>query len=145
MTTIALEGQGTTVTFGTTGFTSDLKSITFPEQTREAFEIFGLSDTVKRKKRSRIKDLGEFQMVFDWDPSAPSLIDAPEQTITIALPEGAGSISFEGFASSEGGQELSLEEGATLNLTFVCNSQPVHLPGEGGEDDSDDDDDDDGL
>jgi hypothetical protein len=128
MTTIALEGQGVTVAFGTTAFTSEVKSITFPEQAREAFEVFGLHDTIKRRKRSRIKSLGEFQMVFDWNPAAPALIDSPEETITITLPENQGAIAFSGFCTSEGGVELQIEQGATISVTIVCNSSPVHTP-----------------
>jgi hypothetical protein len=113
MTTIALEGVGATIAFGTTtGFTNDLVSLTLPEKSREALETTHLGTVgAKTYKPAKLKNVGTISCEFDTDPEAPALIDGDVEQIVITFPALEGfsvgtKLTFSGFVTSEGGEEF---------------------------------------
>lgn len=123
MPTLALEGVGATIAFGTnTSFVNDLVSLTLPEKTREALETTHLGTvSAKTFKPAKLKNVGTIQAEFDCDPEAVELIESDPETITITFPALAGeatgvSLAFTGFVTSQGGEEMRAD---TLMRTKV--------------------------
>lgn len=116
MPTIALEGVGATIGFGTTTtFLADLISLTLPEQSREALETTHLGTvTAKTFKPGKLKNVGTIGAEFDHDPEGDELITGPVEQITITYPLLAGQsvgtkLVFSGFVTAEGGAEFRVD------------------------------------
>lgn len=125
MTTICLEGTGASIAFGTTTtFLSDLISLTLPEESREVIDTTHLGTTVaKTSKPAKLKMIGDIQAEFDYNPSAPKLVDQAMETITINFPLLAGQTTpkkkvFTGYVSQQGGEEMVVDKPMRTKVTI---------------------------
>ena len=100
------DGTGTTITFGTSGFSAQvLEEISGPSVSVESIEIPLLADTWARRIPAKLKSAGEVSFSVRYSAPCGAVIGVTE-AITIT-PEGSGSsITFNGFIS-------------TLNPTFA--------------------------
>ena len=105
------EGQGTTLTFGTSGFAALITSIGVPERTREAIETTHLgTTTAKTFQPSDLYDGGEMAISYQFDPALTEPITGAAETVTITFPS-ANTYYFSGFWTSVG---ASVELGPSL-------------------------------
>jgi hypothetical protein len=124
MATVALEGTGATIAFGTSGFTADLISLTLPEFTREAIESTHLGTTgAKTFKSAKLYTVGDISATFDHDPSETDMITQDAETITISYPLLDGqatptTLEFTGFAMSVGGEEMTVDSRMVTSMTI---------------------------
>lgn len=111
-------GDGTTITFGTSGFTGEIVSISGPNGTRLAIDGTHLGSTDwKEFTASGLVDGGEVSLTVHYDPTVSVPITAPAETITID-PGGSGqNISFPGFAMSFG-HSFAVDELMSLDMTL---------------------------
>lgn len=91
-------GDGTTVAFGTSGFTANIISVNGPSPTRQSIDQSHLgSSGWKTFLASGLVDGGEMSMTIQYDPTVSIPISAVAETVTID-PAGTGStLSFTGF------------------------------------------------
>jgi len=118
---MASDSAGTTITFGTSGFSSNVLSVTGPSISRAAIPSTHLGTTIAHTKiAAELYEAGELSMVVDYDGSEDPPIDGPIETITIN-PGGEGnSVVFLGFCS---GWEPDIPESGgrmTASLTVTC-------------------------
>ena len=93
---MALTGNGTTIAFGTSGFTANIYSIGGSTQTREALETTYLGTSgFKEFIPDSLVDGGETEIEFEWNPSFSTFppISAAAETITITFPLASGQIT----------------------------------------------------
>jgi hypothetical protein len=127
MPTVALEGTGSTIAFGSSLFSSDLISITLPENVREVIDTTHLGTTAaKTKKPAKLINVGEITCEFDHDPSAIDLTKRDPEQITIRYPLLTGqatptTLVFNGFVSSQGGEEMKIDQRMITKVTIVVN------------------------
>jgi hypothetical protein len=127
MPTIALEGTGATISFNTSLFSSDLISITLPESTREVIDTTHLgTTTAKTKKPAKLINVGEISCEFDHDPAAVDLAKRDPEQITIRYPLLTGqstptTLVFNGFVSTQGGEEMKVDQRMITKVTIVVN------------------------
>jgi hypothetical protein len=128
MPTVALEGTGARIAFETSDFTSDLLTLQLPERAREAIETTHLGSLItKTFKPGVLIDPGQVTAEFDHNPAAVKLLKAPPEKITIHYPLEDGQtepakLSFQGFCTSEGGEEFTVGSRMTTKLTFQVTS-----------------------
>ena len=124
MTTLAIEGVGASIAFGTSGFSSDVYSITLPERARESIDTTHLGTTsAKTSKPAKLQDSGTVSVKVDHDPSAVDLVGQDPETITITYPLLTGQATptkryFTGYVVSMGGEEMTVDNKMTTNLTI---------------------------
>lgn len=127
MTTIALEGTGATIQFGSSTYTSDLISLTLPEITREAIDTTHLGTlNAKTAKPAKLRSVGEIQAEFDHDPAALDLTRRDPEQITISYPLVAGQVTptrlvFNGFVTGQGGEEMKVDDRMRTKVTIKVN------------------------
>lgn len=123
MPTIALEGTGASIAFSVSSFTSDLISLTLPEESVEVIDTTHLgTPTAKTSKPAKLKKIGSISCEFDHNPSAPRLLRV-EQTFTISWPLLTGQATpykrvYTGYVSSEGGEEMKVDNKMTKKVTI---------------------------
>ena len=134
MPTIALEGTGATIGFGSSTVTSDLISLTLPERAREVIETTHLG-TVGSKtfKPAKLINPGTVSAEFDHNPAADRLIDNSQEEITITYPLGAGEATaaklvFTGFVTQEGGEEFRVDQRMTTKVTIQITGPITYTP-----------------
>jgi hypothetical protein len=127
MPTIALEGTGASIAFGSSLFSADLISLTLPESTREVIDTTHLGTTAaKTKKPAKLINVGEISCEFDHDPSQLNLTQRDPEQITIRYPLLTGqatptTLVFNGFVSSQGGEEMKVDQRMMTKVTIVVN------------------------
>lgn len=121
-------GSGTTVTFGTAGFTAKYTRIGGAELSRESIETTDLSvapasgatdGVYKTFVPDVLIDGGEFSCEFYWDPAAtgePPIEKLAAESITITYESGA-TMSGSGFVTSYTSPEA--EAGSLLSAEFT--------------------------
>lgn len=120
MTTVALEGTGTTIAFTGSGFVADLISLTLSERAREVLETTHLKTSkAKTYKPGERVDLGTMEAVFDHNPAEVMLVGLQPGPIVIGLPDGAGSITLSGFVSQQGSQEMKMDQRLVTKVLIV--------------------------
>lgn len=136
MATIALEGTGAAIAFGTSTVTADLVSLTMPEQVKEALDTTHLGTTnAKTSKPGKLKDPGQWEAEFDLDPDEARLIDvAAAETITVTFPLEPGQstgaqVAFSGYVVSEGGGEMTVDGLIRRKRTIQQTGQETWTPG----------------
>jgi hypothetical protein len=85
--------NGTTITFGTSSFTANIRRIGGANETREAVETAHLGTTGQKTKiPASLTDPGTTEIEFEWDQSFGVFppIDAVAETITITYPLKSG-------------------------------------------------------
>ena len=115
-------GTGTTLTFGTSGFTANLLSVDGPGMTRESFQTSHMGTTTWHEHiPGNLSDGGEVtvEYQFEGDDVYPTLIGAVAEVITINVAgDGAGKIySFSGFATATT-PAIPLEDIMTASVTL---------------------------
>jgi hypothetical protein len=134
MATVALEGTGASITFGTSGFAADLITLTLPEFTREAIETTHLGTTgAKTFKSAKLYTVGDISATFDHDPRETNMITQAAETITITYPLQAGEVtaktlSFTGFVMSWGGEEMTVDNRMITNATIKAQGAITETP-----------------
>jgi hypothetical protein len=117
-------GTGTTVVFGTSGFTGDLLDVSWGGISLEEFETSHMStvDTHTFKPKA-LKNPGEItlQLAFDPDEEPPILDNGAIETITIDWGGLGTTWSVSGFQTAF---DISapLEDKMTCTATFKCTS-----------------------
>jgi hypothetical protein len=134
MPTIALEGTGSSIVFGTSAFTNDLISLTLPEKAREVIETTHLGTVgAKTYKPAKLKNVGTISCEFDHNPAADDLTDNAIETITINYPLLAGQITpaklqFKGFVTQQGGEEFKVDNKMTTKVTIQVDGDLEFIP-----------------
>jgi len=98
-------GTGTTITFGTSGWTGSVISIGGTTQSREALEDTHLGTTNQKTfVFDDLIDAGDFELEFYWDQSAGTFppISAVAETITVTFPLKSGETTNATLAGSAG-------------------------------------------
>lgn len=135
MTTIAMEGQGGTITFGTSGFAADLITLTLPEFSKESFGTTHQGTVgAETFKACKLYTVGDISAEFDYDPSETNLVaEGASETITIALPLLPGqttphTFAFPGHVSSFGGQTMDRGDRMKLSVTIKPEGAVTETP-----------------
>lgn len=134
MATVALEGTGASISFGTSGFAADLISLTLPEFTREAIETTHLGTTgAKTFKSAKLYTVGDIAATFDHDPSETNMVTQDAETITITYPLQSGeatakTLAFTGFAMSSGGEEMTVDNRMITSITIKAQGAITETP-----------------
>lgn len=80
-------GTGTTIGFGTTGFTAEIMNVDGAAMTREVIDTSHMGSTTWRTFiPGDLSDPGEVTFEFNFDPDEQPPINAPAETITITFP-----------------------------------------------------------
>lgn len=134
MSTIALEGTGSSIQFGSSAFSSDLISLTLPEITREAIDTTHLGTTAaKTAKPAKLRNVGEIGCEFDHNPAAIDLSSRDPEQITINYPLLSGQATptklvFNGFVTSQGGEEMKVDQRMVTKVTIKVNGDITVVP-----------------
>lgn len=124
MPTIALEGQGASIAFGTSSFSNDLISLTLPDKAREVLETTHLGTTgAKTYKPAKLKNVGDIACEFDHNPAQADLLLGDVETITISYPLISGQstptkLQFSGFVTNVGGEEFKTDAKLMSKVTI---------------------------
>jgi hypothetical protein len=114
MPTIALEGTGATISFGTSSYPHDVISITSPSRSREALETTHLGSVAKTYKPGKLQTVGVYEVEYDHNPAMSDLLNAVTEQITIAYPLEVGQTTpeqriFQGFVTAIGEPEFKVD------------------------------------
>ena len=122
------EAVGASLEIDAGAFTTCLKSFTPNSTAREALDKTCLSSTDNKEfKAAKLADLGEFQFVFDWDPSIDYFDDGDVHTwkITYPLLSGQSTAATEEFT----GFITGVERGAGEVDSLIMATTTVKLDG----------------
>jgi len=87
-------GTGTTITFGTSGFSADILSISSGGFTREAYETTHMGTTSDMTfEPKKLVDNGSLDIEFAFDPDAQPPIGGATETVTITFPLPTGGLT----------------------------------------------------
>ena len=132
MSTVIVEGLGASIGFASPSFTSNLITLSMPERAREAIDTTHLgSVATKTSQPGKLFDPGQVSAEFEFDPAAAELIKGAPTTVTVTLPDDAGTIAFTGYVVSEGGEEFSVDTRVTTQVTIQVTSDYDFTPGAG--------------
>ncbi len=93
-------GTGSTIVFGTSGFTAEILDITPPGQTRESIDVSHQGTVgARRFLPGKLFDPGELSFDIQFNPDTDPPIDQDAETVTITYPSGAIH-SFTGFMTA---------------------------------------------
>jgi hypothetical protein len=96
---MALDGTGTTITFGTTSFTANLLSIDGPGAERGTINMSKMSSTTSEDFAPKgLYDGGELEMTIEHTGAQTPPIDQVAETITITWAGGQTTV-FSGFCT----------------------------------------------
>lgn len=100
-------GFGTTITFGTSGFTAELRSVNGPSMDRPAIDTSHMTTAGGKRTfiPSDLTDHGEVELEILFDPDTEPPIDLVAEQITITYPVPAGQTNgatyvFSGFVTA---------------------------------------------
>lgn len=115
-------GTGASLTFATTGFTADIRSIDGQDISREVIDTTHLGTTsYKTFMPSDLADPGGLEFEIMYDPNAQPPVTSAAEVITVTFPVPAGlstgaTMSATGFISSWN-WKVPLEDLMTANIT----------------------------
>lgn len=124
-------GTGTTITFGTSGFSANLLSIDGPELQRESIDVSTMATTTNRAfLPGTLLDGGEVDMTFEFDGDDTPLtaLASEGETITITWGSTGDTWTFTGFMTSykPGAQlEQRMEATAKVKVTGAVTIKPA--------------------
>jgi len=97
----ARDGTGTTITFGTTGYSAGIISVDGPGLERDAIDATLMSTTsAKEYIVATLYDAGTLELTVEHDPAVDPPISNAAETITIDWAgSGVGTWSFSGFCT----------------------------------------------
>jgi Ca2+-binding RTX toxin-like protein len=133
-TKINLEGTGASISFGTSGFSAPLVSLTLPELTREKLDTSHLGTIGgKTNQPGKLYAVGDISCVFRHDAEETSLILEEPETITITYPllpgeSTAKKLSFTGYAISDGGEEVAIDTIMDTSVTLAVSGAVTVTP-----------------
>lgn len=130
---MAMTGNGTTLTFGTSGFTANIYTISGTEQSREALEDSHIGTTGEKTYiADDLIEPGQFDIEFEWDQSFSTFppISHAAETVTVTFPLKSGettnaTLAGSGFLISSSGPEVA-------NGTIMRGSATVKWDGKTG-------------
>lgn len=134
MSTIALEGTGASIAFGTSAFTSDLITLTLPEIMREVIETTHLGTLVaKTFKAGKLINVGTISAEFDHDPAAVNLVKQVTEQITISYPLLTNQVTptrlvFQAFCTKQGGEEFKVDSRMTTKVELQVTGDLTVVP-----------------
>jgi len=128
-------GTATTIVFGTSAFTAEVKSLNGTDVTREDIDVTHMGSTTYMEfQPSDLADGGSIEMEIHFDPDAIPPISGAAETITITFPLPAGQTTpadlvFTGYVNSWS-WEAPLEEVMTAEVTIKVDGKtdPVWTP-----------------
>lgn len=92
---------GTTIVFGTSGFTCELLSASLPGASRAPINTSHAGTTVAHTKiPAKLIDWGQVEIEFNFDPDDEPPIDGAAETVTVTFPIPAGGTSGATLAGS---------------------------------------------
>ena len=117
-------GQGVTLTFGTSGFTASLHSVTGTERTREPVEDSHLglaSGSEMTFVPNDLIDGGEFTFRYEWNQSFGTFppITGAAETVTVTFPLRSGettnaTLAGTGFMTRDKGADIELNSASVM-------------------------------
>lgn len=113
-------GTGSTVTFGTSGFTADILSVNLSGITREAINTSHMGTTSDHTFMPvDLVDNGTLELEIAWlaTLTPPIITNAAAETVTVAFAGSATTWSFSAF-QTELGVVVPLEDKMTATCTF---------------------------
>ena len=132
-------GNGTTLSFGTSGFTANIYSISGATFDREALETTHLGTTAfKEYIADDLVEPGEFEIEFEWNQSFSTFppISGAAETITVTYPLKSGeltnaTLAGTGFLTSSTGPNVANGEimRGTATIKFDGNTGPTYTAG----------------
>ena len=132
-------GNGTTLTFATSGFTANIYSIAGATFTRDALETTHLGTTgFKEYVPDDLVEPGEFEIEFEWNQSFSTFppISAAAETITVTYPLKTGettnaTLAGTGFLTSTTGPNVTNGEimRGTSVVKFTGVTGPTYTAG----------------
>lgn len=122
-------GTGTTVTFGTSGFSAELLGIDHGDIARPKIDTTHYGSTGRTARPGKLVDPGEVELELAFDPADRPPVSADPEVITIQMPPEAGEITgakLEGTGFISGWKfGLPLEERNTGSATVVWSGAPT--------------------
>ena len=118
-------GTGTTITFGTSGFTAEVMSVAGNDMTREDIDVTHMGSTNYREFiPSKLVDGGTLELEISFDPDSQPPITGAAETITVNFPTPAGGttpadLEFTGYVNSwsfTAGLEEKMEATITIKV-----------------------------
>lgn len=120
-------GYGTTLTFGTSGFTADLYDVTPPGASREAIDVSHMESSLAMEFiPADLVDWGSAVFNVHFDPGEFPPIEEAAETITITFKDGE-TWAFSGFCTNYE-PKAPLADKMTADLTIKVASRPVVTP-----------------
>lgn len=113
-------GTGSTVTFGTSGFTADILSVNISGITREAIQTSHMGTTLDHTfMMADLVDNGTLELECAWVAGMipPILTNAAMETVTVSFAGSASTWSFS-CGNTDLGIVVPLEDKMTATLTF---------------------------
>jgi hypothetical protein len=113
-------GTGSTVTFGTSGFTADILGVNLSGVTREAINTSHMGTTSDHTFMPvDLVDNGTLELEIAWlaTLTPPIITNAAAETVTVAFAGSATTWSFSAF-QTDLGVTVPLEDKMTATMTF---------------------------
>ena len=113
-------GTGSTVVFGTSGFTADILGVNFSGVTREAINTSHMGTTSDHTFMPvDLVDNGTLELEIAWlaTLTPPIITNAAAETVTVAFAGSATTWSFSAF-QTDLGVTVPLEDKMTATMTF---------------------------
>ena len=131
--TVCLDGTGTSILFGTSGFNADIIGVDGPGATREAIDCthLGTVDAMEFIPQT-LADYGEIGLELVFDPDLEPPILDPAETVTITFPLPAGKSTPADWASSafwtNYAPAVAIGERMTVSGTLKVSGKPAFTP-----------------
>ncbi len=135
MATVALEGTGASISFGTSAFTSDLITLKLPEKVRAIIDTTHLGTVgAMTSKPAKLKKVGAISCEFDHDPNADDLSDNVVENITINYPlignqTVPAKLAFSGYVTKQGGEEFQVDKKMTTKVEIEVSGDLIFTAG----------------
>jgi len=117
-------GTGTTITFGTSGYSAEILDVTPPDGSRESINTSHMGTTGAHTfTPAKLVDWGGFSFDAHFDPAETPLITLAAETVTIAFPNSAStSWAFSGFCTGYAPTD-PIEDKATIAITVKVSGE----------------------
>ena len=123
-------GTGTTIVFGTSGFTAEILSLGSGGVSRDSYDTTDMATTGSMTKSpKKLVDEGTIDIEFAFDPNLQPPISGPTETVTITFPVPAGgstgaTLIGSGFIT-DFSWSAELEERMTASATLTWADTPA--------------------
>lgn len=121
-----MDGHGTSINFGTSGFSARLISVDGPDMKRESIDETYMDTTVAKDwDPAALFDMGEVSLTVKHDPALEPPIDGDNETITITFKSGKG-MSFLGHMTGYAGG-ASIGARMEAKVTIKASGGPTYF------------------